>query len=400
MHTRNVHRVRWGSMTESRKRCSRCQETKDVVWFDGHPHHSDGLRSECKACRAVYRRKHYIANRETQLEIDLTRRLRKNALNLTKHISSHKVCKTCGDEKTRDLFVGSLCRDCMNTARRAEGGLGRLRQDALNLTVHIPSHKTCIECEQTKLLSEFRSRLGLKCMACLDESQKRYYEDHKEELLANSKKWLARNPDRQQVYNRRQRQQRANNPERERVRSRESYQRNKVRAREYGLRYYADNRERCLEIGRIWKQKNPDYGTRWLQSNQDKTRGYAQLRRSRRAGLECSLTREQWDAALERFGYACAYCNKPAMEAGCMTQEHFIPVVKGGGYAADNIIPACQQCNSRKGARTYEEWNKMCPGERNPALEQWIAEHGKEIIGENRYNTVNLSTLGAILNKI
>ena len=46
------------------KKCNKCGEVKPVSEFNKRPSSRDGLRSECKVCRAAYKRKHYLANRE------------------------------------------------------------------------------------------------------------------------------------------------------------------------------------------------------------------------------------------------------------------------------------------------------------------------------------------------
>lgn len=69
-------------------------------------------------------------------------------------------------------------------------------------------------------------------------------------------------------------------------------------------------------------------------------------------GLPADYTRKDWLKTLEFFGYKCAYC-------GCegeLHQDHFFPSSKGGGYTKNNIVPACQSCNSRKGNIEPEYW--------------------------------------------
>lgn len=57
-------------------------------------------------------------------------------------------------------------------------------------------------------------------------------------------------------------------------------------------------------------------------------------------------------------GYAprgrCYYCGKH----GNMTKDHFIPLSKGGPKGRDNIVPACHDCNNRKGDKSAEEFLK------------------------------------------
>lgn len=67
-----------------------------------------------------------------------------------------------------------------------------------------------------------------------------------------------------------------------------------------------------------------------------------------------ALTDNQWQEALEYFGYCCAYCGSDSK----MTYDHFIPFSKGGSFKQDNIIPACQKCNSSKRDRDFTDWFK------------------------------------------
>jgi hypothetical protein len=47
----------------------------------------------------------------------------------------------------------------------------------------------------------------------------------------------------------------------------------------------------------------------------------------------------------------CAYCGTPASQV-----DHIRPLARGGADTADNLAPACGQCNRSKGARLLIEW--------------------------------------------
>ncbi len=53
-------------------------------------------------------------------------------------------------------------------------------------------------------------------------------------------------------------------------------------------------------------------------------------------------------------GYLCWYCGKDAE-----TLDHFIPKIKGGTNADDNLIPSCTNCNIRKRERPLEIFRDM-----------------------------------------
>lgn len=88
---------------------------------------------------------------------------------------------------------------------------------------------------------------------------------------------------------------------------------------------------------RNWKRQNPA--------------AVSSQRFRRRVNLQnaavVDLTETQWLAIKVAYRHRCAYCG----EKKPLTQDHVIPVSKGGAHTASNIVPACQSCNSSKGAR-------------------------------------------------
>ena len=68
-------------------------------------------------------------------------------------------------------------------------------------------------------------------------------------------------------------------------------------------------------------------------------------RRARKKGLPATLTADQWEAIKQAYHHRCAYCGKKPAR---LTQDHVIPIIKGGGTTSDNIVPACPPCNFHK----------------------------------------------------
>lgn len=52
-----------------------------------------------------------------------------------------------------------------------------------------------------------------------------------------------------------------------------------------------------------------------------------------------------------RWGWACCYCGA---RAGHL--DHVVALKLGGADAAHNIVPACADCNLRKGALSLADW--------------------------------------------
>jgi 5-methylcytosine-specific restriction endonuclease McrA len=56
---------------------------------------------------------------------------------------------------------------------------------------------------------------------------------------------------------------------------------------------------------------------------------------------------------LLRDHHTCAYCHTWANEV-----DHRFPAARGGLTIASNLTACCGDCNRRKGARTFEEWQQ------------------------------------------
>lgn len=51
------------------------------------------------------------------------------------------------------------------------------------------------------------------------------------------------------------------------------------------------------------------------------------------------------EAIKKRYKNRCVYCGRVKQKP---TMEHLIPLSRGGHHVAENIVPACAHCNSRR----------------------------------------------------
>lgn len=63
-----------------------------------------------------------------------------------------------------------------------------------------------------------------------------------------------------------------------------------------------------------------------------------------------SHTYERWQQMLKEFNYTCPCCGKQEPEVK-LTEDHIIPISKGGDDNIDNIQPLCFSCNSKKNTK-------------------------------------------------
>ena len=108
------------------------------------------------------------------------------------------------------------------------------------------------------------------------------------------------------------------------------------------------------------RRKSRERLEQWRLAHPDKVKEMMKATKRRRdhkvLNLPHTLSATEWQRALEYFEFACAYCG---VVADAFHQEHFIPLSRGGGYTADNILPACPTCNSDKLATMPLNWLVM-----------------------------------------
>lgn len=74
-------------------------------------------------------------------------------------------------------------------------------------------------------------------------------------------------------------------------------------------------------------------------------------RRAEKRGVKVAFTVEDWEYLLEFHGHSCAYCGELTDQ---LTQDHVIPLCKGGSHTKENIVPSCKPCNGRKGSKDLD----------------------------------------------
>lgn len=191
--------------------------------------------------------------------------------------------------------------------------------------------KTCAKCSQSKPEEAYNKSKQMKdglfswCRECkkayeqTPASQARrakYYQANRAWLLPLNRQWELDNADRKREINRESRRKR-----------------------------YKANPEKYKAYSKAYRQANPDKYSEWDKTN-----------RVRRAGAPGKFTHAEWLDKLLEFNYHCAYCLNPFTEDKPPTQDHMLPLTRGGTHTADNIVPACVGCNSQKRTRTPLEF--------------------------------------------
>ncbi|RCX22946.1 HNH endonuclease [Fontibacillus phaseoli] len=209
------------------------------------------------------------------------------------------------------------------------------------------SEKRCTKCGETKGFDKFYKKKATtdgyrsECKECTSQVNKRYREDNTAKVRQIQAEYRKNNRD---------------------------------LIKQNGAVYRAANRSAVRERVRRWKIENPE------KARENKVL-QEQRRRSRMRGLPAAFTRDEWETCLSYFGHSCAYCGEPEAD---LQQDHVIPVSAGGGYVAENIIPACKSCNSSKRHSDYIEWFMAC-GQYSDERALRISRYLSSLAGRGRY---------------
>jgi len=169
------------------------------------------------------------------------------------------------------------------------------------------------------------------------ECDRQYYQAHRETKDAYARQWRLDHPGKGKEWSLAWRKA---NLDRERDVHRAWYETNREKARETARRWVAANLEKSRASDRQWRKTHPD-----------RVRAIKQRRRAKEVGAMADLTVVQWNEILVQYDYRCAYCGAKFSKEVKATQDHVIPLSRGGHHTAANIVPACLHCNCSKGTK-------------------------------------------------
>ena len=229
-------------------------------------------------------------------------------------------------------------------------------------------YKRCRKCNEEKALQEFYKNRAT-CKKCNSEQSKKWreknkekiksnYEENKEEIRAQQKRYYEENKEKIALYKRRWCE--ANKEEIVKKKKR-YYEENKEKIKQY----YEENKEKISVYKKLYRQANlekvTEQHTRSREKNEEKVRERERLCSSRRRAQQSATQVENITATLlteywEEQGIVpdrCYYCKDGPYEH----LEHCVPLVRGGKHIKENLVPSCAKCNLTKGTKTLDEWN-------------------------------------------
>jgi 5-methylcytosine-specific restriction endonuclease McrA len=124
---------------------------------------------------------------------------------------------------------------------------------------------------------------------------------------------------------------------------------------EWNAKNRARVRQRASPAFAKWRKANRAKRLEWEAAYRQtdcyrkKAVAYQATRRARKAGAIGCHTAQEFAELLAKQNYQCFYCGTDIKDAA--TEDHFIPLSRGGHNYIDNIRAACLSCNISKGNR-------------------------------------------------
>lgn len=90
------------------------------------------------------------------------------------------------------------------------------------------------------------------------------------------------------------------------------------------------------------------FSRRWYRENRVKCLNRLLIRKAQKNNISITgtiLTPEDWELLQVAWDFRCAYCRRYPI---LLTQDHIVPLSKGGQHTVENVLPACKSCNSSK----------------------------------------------------
>jgi 5-methylcytosine-specific restriction endonuclease McrA len=202
--------------------------------------------------------------------------------------------------------------------------------------LNILTSKPCSKCEQIKPLKEFykdRGKYRSECNCCTRHRISQKLNENRDAINLQRRTRRQSNPVPVRTRERLWRSKQDKDILRNRLQS--WYDKNPSYKSTYNQQYYQEHKTQFRIAGERWRLAH-------LDTHQNRGRRYHA--RKKRVAIS-DLTTKQWQMIKESYGFRCVYCgNKPVR----LTQDHVVPISKGGNHTASNVVPACRPCNSKK----------------------------------------------------
>jgi hypothetical protein len=216
------------------------------------------------------------------------------------------------------------------------------------------------------------------------EQQREYYKKNRDKISAYKKEYAKKNADKLKEYRKANRERR--------IQQKRKWDKANKSWRIYYDKLYRKEHEEELRQKRLakadkirryceWYRKHfPDRRKKTQRKYYETHQDEVAIRKHKRIARERSLPRNfskvDWEECLDFFDYKDAYTGLPMKRP---TQDHVIPVSKGGGYIKSNIVPCDYHINASKQDQDMETWFRKQPffsEKRLMKIYEWMSKGG------------------------
>ena len=197
----------------------------------------------------------------------------------------------------------------------------------------------CLKCEKA-----YKSEYYSINKEDINNKNKKFYEDHKDEVLLKCKEYYEKNKEKRKEYARRYREEHL---EECREKGREYQRKNKDIENERCRLWYKDNKDHVIEYNKRYNEENPH-----IKINSHHKR--RQLKDSQGDGI----TKEQWLEMMKFFDFKCAYSGE-ILNKDTRSVDHIISLTKEGVHEIWNCVPMLKVLNSSKSSNDMVHWYKQ-----------------------------------------
>lgn len=243
------------------------------------------------------------------------------------------VCSNCG-KKTQHV-KRKMCIKCYGKTTSATREFSKKTCLHCGKKLSIGASNLCLECYRTRV--QWRGEKKITCRSCGKIAKQA---GHGYCRSCYFKKFMRKYHAEHERQRRKEQADHINALDRKRNQKPERKEQRRI----YAQKYYAKNKEKLLKYQSDYRRADPE-----------RRDNYKRRDRARRQNLPDTLTVKQWHKILDDHNHACYYCGRTGVK---LEREHKIPAIKGGGYTADNIVPACGSCNRHKRTMTDKEFRE------------------------------------------